>query len=111
MWILPLGAPKREPPAPGWPRRAGTSAAARGVPVPCPLHEDRGWRFDIAELASKIAPKTRAIYINSPQNPTGGVLTRADLEAIADLCRERDLWLVSDEAYEDVLYAGVAHAR
>ena len=96
-------------PDPEWPPSAGNIASAHGVPVPCPLHEDLGWRFDIAELASKITPKTRAIYINSPQNPTGGVLTRADLEAIADLCRERDLWLVSDEAYEDVLYDGVEH--
>ena len=49
----------------------------------CPLHETLGWRFDLDELESRITPTTRAIYINSPHNPTGGVLTRADLERIA----------------------------
>jgi aspartate/methionine/tyrosine aminotransferase len=53
-----------------------------------------------------VTAKTRVIYINSPHNPTGGVLTRGDLQAIADLARERNLWVVSDEAYEDVLFEG-----
>jgi aspartate aminotransferase len=79
------------------------------VPVGCPLHEDRGWRFDLDELESLITLKTRAIYINSPHNPTGGVLTRTDLERIAALVRDRDIWLVSDEAYEHVLFDGVEH--
>jgi aspartate aminotransferase len=96
-------------PDPQWPPAAGNITAAHGVPVPCPLHEDLGWRWDIEQLASKITPRTRAIYINSPQNPTGGVLTRGDVEAIAALCRDRDLWLVSDEAYEDVVFDGAEH--
>jgi aspartate aminotransferase len=53
-----------------------------------------------------VTPRTRAIYLNSPNNPTGGVLSRADLEAIAALARERDLWVFSDEAYEDVVFEG-----
>ena len=93
-------------PDPEWPPCAGNILAARGVPVPCPLHEALGWRFDLDELASKIGPRTRAIYINSPGNPTGGVLTRQDVERIAALCREHDLWLISDEAYEDVVFEG-----
>src|SRR5690606_32679540 len=80
--------------------------AAQGVPVPCPLHERLAWRYDLDELASKIGPKTRAIYINSPNNPSGGVLSREDVERICGLCRERDLWLISDEAYEDVVFEG-----
>lgn len=96
-------------PDPEWPPSAGNITAAHGVPVPCPLHERLGWRYDIEELEAKITPKTRAIYINSPQNPTGGVLTRQDLEAIAALCRSRDLWLVSDEAYEDVVFDDATH--
>jgi aspartate aminotransferase len=96
-------------PNPEWPAAAGNILAARGVPVGCPLHEDRGWRFDLDELESRITSKTRAVYINSPHNPTGGVLTRADVERIADIIRERDLWLVSDEAYEDVLFDGAEH--
>jgi aspartate/methionine/tyrosine aminotransferase len=96
-------------PDPEWPPCMGNITLARGVPVPCPLHEDLGWRYDLAELESKVTPKTRAIYVNSPHNPTGGVLTRQDLQAIAAICRERDLWLLSDEAYEDVVFDGVEH--
>jgi aspartate aminotransferase len=96
-------------PDPEWPPSFGNIKAAQAVPVACPLHEHLGWRYDLAELASKITPRTRAIYINSPQNPTGGVLTREDVEAIAALCRERNLWLISDEAYEDVMFDDAAH--
>ena len=96
-------------PDPEWPPCAGNILAARAVPVPCPLHERLGWRFDLDELESKITPRTRAIFINSPHNPTGGVLTRSDVEGIASIVRERDLWLISDEAYEDVVYDGTEH--
>jgi aspartate aminotransferase len=93
-------------PDPEWPPCAGNIRLAQGVPVPCPLHEARGWRYDLDELASKITPKTRAIYINSPGNPTGGVLTRADIQAIAALAEQHGIWLISDEAYEDVVFEG-----
>jgi len=96
-------------PDPEWPPAAGNVKAAHAVPVPCPLHEHLGWRYDLAELESKITPKTRAIYINSPHNPTGGVLTRDDVERIAALVRDRGLWLISDEAYEDVVFDGASH--
>jgi aspartate aminotransferase len=96
-------------PDPEWPPCAGNILAAQGRPVPCPLHEKMDWRYDLDELRSKITAKTRAIYINSPHNPTGGVLTRSDVEAIAALVRERDLWLISDEAYEDVIYERAEH--
>lgn len=96
-------------PDPEWPPCVGNIKAAQGVPVPCPLHESLGWRYDLDELASKISPRTRAIYINSPGNPTGGVLTRQDVEHIAELCRRHGLWLISDEAYEDVIYDGAEH--
>jgi aspartate aminotransferase len=91
-------------PDPEWPPCAGNIRLAHGVPVPCPLHESQGWRYDLDELASKITPKTRAIYVNSPGNPTGGVLTRADVQAIAALAERHDIWLISDEAYEDVVF-------
>jgi len=93
-------------PDPEWPPSAGNVACARAVPVPYPLHESLGWRPDFDELRRLITPKTRAIYVNSPHNPTGGVLSRADLEAIAAIASERNLWVFSDEAYEDVLYDG-----
>jgi aspartate aminotransferase len=93
-------------PDPEWPPCVGNIKAAHGIAVPCPLHERLDWRYDLDELASLITPKTRAIYINSPNNPSGGVLTREDLRRIADICRERDIWLISDEAYEDVVFEG-----
>ena len=96
-------------PDPEWPPCAGNILAAQGVPVGCPLYESYGWRYDLDELASKITPKTRAIYINSPHNPTGGVLTSADVERIAALARERDLWVISDESYEDVVFDDAVH--
>jgi aspartate/methionine/tyrosine aminotransferase len=96
-------------PDPEWPPAAGNIRLAHGVPVPCPLHESSGWRYDLDELASKIGPKTRAIYINSPGNPTGGVLGRADIEAIAALVARHGLWLISDEAYEDIVYDEAGH--
>lgn len=93
-------------PDPLWPPAAGCIQSAHAVPVPCPLREELGWRWDLEELASKVTPKTRAIYINSPNNPAGGVLTRADLEFIAALAQKHDLWVFSDEAYEDVVFDG-----
>jgi aspartate aminotransferase len=96
-------------PDPEWPPAAGNIKSARGVPVPCPLHEQLGWRYDFAELEKRITPRTRAIYINSPHNPTGGVLTRDDIEQIAAIVQRRKLWLLSDEAYEDVVFDGAEH--
>jgi aspartate/methionine/tyrosine aminotransferase len=93
-------------PDPEWPPAQGNIACAHARPVGYPLHESRGWRPDVAEMRRLITDKTRAIYVNSPNNPTGGVLTRADLEAIAELARERNLWVLSDEAYEDVVFDG-----
>jgi aspartate aminotransferase len=96
-------------PDPTWPPMVSCIMGAHGVPVGCRLHESLGWRFDLDELASAIGPRTKALYINSPHNPTGGVLTREDLEAVADLARRHDLWVISDEAYEDVIYDGTPH--
>jgi aspartate/methionine/tyrosine aminotransferase len=96
-------------PDPEWPPALGNIKAAHGVPVPCPLRERLGWRWDIDELASKITAKTRAIYVNSPHNPTGGVLTPDDVQAIADLASARGIWVLSDEAYEDVVFDAASH--
>lgn len=75
-----------------------------------PLHEERRWTFDPDELRAAITPRTKALMINSPHNPTGGVLTRADQEAIAQIVLENpQLTVVSDEAYEHVLYSGAEH--
>ena len=94
---------------PMWPSTRGTIQSARSVPVDCPLYESRRWGPDLDELESKVTQKTRAILLNSPQNPTGGVLTQSDLERIAAIAQERDLWVISDEAYEDVIFDGERH--
>lgn len=96
-------------PDPEWPPCVGNIRAAHGVPVPCPLHESHDWHYDVDELESKITQKTRAIYVNSPHNPTGGVLTRTDVEQIVALAERRGLWVISDEAYEDVVFDGAGH--
>lgn len=93
-------------PDPLWPPAAGCIMAARATPVPCPLREALGWRWDLDELERLVTPKTRAIYINSPNNPAGGVLTRGDLEGIAAIAARHGLWVFSDEAYEDVVFEG-----
>ena len=77
---------------------------AGGVPVQVPLHQSLAFRWDLDELERAIAPKTKILYLNSPNNPSGGSLTRADLERLAAIARQRKLWVVSDEAYEDVLF-------
>jgi aspartate aminotransferase len=96
-------------PDPEWPPASGNVAYAHARTVPYRLYESRAWRPDIDEMRRLITPKTRAIYVNSPNNPTGGVLTRRDLEDIADLAAERDLWVFSDEAYEDVYFDDEQH--
>jgi aminotransferase len=68
-----------------------------------------GWSFDEGELARAFGPKTRAIILNTPNNPTGKVFGRGELEAIAELCRRHDAVAVTDEIYEHILYDGAVH--
>ena len=96
-------------PDPSWPPTVSNVLAAQAVPVAYPIHESKGWRPDMDELAKLITPKTKAILINTPSNPTGGVLRREDLDALAALVTERNLWVFSDEAYEDVVFDGLQH--
>lgn len=93
-------------PDPLWPPSLAITKSAHAVPVQVPVHESLGFRWDLDELERAITPKTKAIYINSPGNPSGGTLTRKDLERIAEMAKARDLWIFSDEAYEDVLFSG-----
>ncbi len=97
-------------PNPGFPIYESMINFCGGVPVPIPLREEIEFRLDPAELADLVTDKTKMIIINSPQNPTGGVLTGEDLEAIAEIARERDIMVMSDEPYELVLYEGEHHS-
>ena len=81
---------------------------AGGVPRYVPL-EPPGWSLDSDRLAAAVGPRTRAIVINSPHNPTGKVFDRAELEIIAALCREHDLLAITDEVYERIIFDGVEH--
>ncbi len=91
-------------PNPGFPIYESMIRFAGGVPVPIPLIEDRGFSFDLDILRSKISERTRLVILNSPQNPTGGVIPREDVAAIADLVRGRDLMVLSDEIYSRIFY-------
>jgi aspartate/methionine/tyrosine aminotransferase len=77
---------------------------AGAKPVAVPLRGENGFRLDVESLRAAITPRTRLITLNSPHNPTGGVLNASDLEAIADLAIERDLMVLSDETYEEIYY-------
>ena len=75
-----------------------------------PLRGDH-WNFDADELAKAFNPRTRAIIVNTPHNPTGKVYSREELSLIADLCRKHQVVAITDEVYEHILYDGIAHTR
>ena len=93
-------------PDPGFPIYESVIDFVGAKPVPLPLLEEVDFRFRIEDLESIISDKTKFMIINSPQNPTGGVLTRSDLEAIAELAIKHDVIVVSDEVYCKILYEG-----
>jgi aspartate aminotransferase len=93
-------------PDPGYPIYESVTRFVGGVPVPIAIRQENQFRLDPDELASLVTPRTKLIVINSPQNPTGGVLTRGDLERIAQIAIEHDLVVLSDEIYSRILYTG-----
>jgi aspartate/methionine/tyrosine aminotransferase len=96
-------------PDPGYPIYESLTRFVGATPVPIPIRMENDFRLDVDELASLITPRTRVLFVNSPANPTGGVLTREDNERIAALAIEHDLWVVSDEIYGRILYDGHEH--
>jgi len=93
-------------PDPGFPIYESMTRFVGGKAIPMPLREERRFRFDPDEFRSLVTDRTRLIIINSPHNPTGGVLTHGDLEVIADVSRERNIAVLSDEIYARILYTG-----
>lgn len=83
-----------------------TVRAASGVPIIVPTQAAEGFQPDPAAIADAVRDDTRAILINTPNNPSGAVYEAARLEAIAEICRSRDLWLISDELYDGQVFAG-----
>ena len=96
-------------PDPGYPIYESLVRFVGAMPVPIPIRMANDLRLDVDELASLITRRTRMIVINSPANPTGGVLTRADLERIAALTTEHDLAVLADEIYGRIVYDGTEH--
>jgi arginine:pyruvate transaminase len=75
--------------------------------VPVPLRPEHGFRMQAADVAARITPRTRVLFLNTPHNPTGAVLRAEDIRALGDVARAHDLWILSDEVYEDLVFPGV----
>ena len=93
-------------PNPGFPIYESMINFAGATPVPIQLHESTGFNIDLDELKARITPRTRLMIINSPNNPTGSLMDKAEVEAVANLAVENDLVVLSDEIYRRFLYQG-----
>ncbi len=94
-------------PVPGFPIYESQIKASGAVGVPIYLRESRNFSFDPQELADKISPKTKLLILNSPQNPTGGIISKKDMEAIAEILRKHpQIWIFADEIYGRLIYEG-----
>ena len=83
----------------------GVIAATGGKMVPVPLRPEHGFRMQAADLAARVTDRTRLVLINTPHNPTGAVLTLDDVRARGVVARDHDLWILSDEVYEEMIFA------
>ncbi len=95
-------------PDPGFPTYAAMIGVSGGTPVPVPLREDKAFSFDLEAFDGLVSERTRLIILNSPANPTGGVMPEADLAHIAAAARRHDCWVISDEIYSRLVYDGLA---
>ena len=93
-------------PNPGFPIYESMINYVGGRAIPIPLREERDFSIDVKELASLITGRTKLIILNSPHNPTGGVLTRKDILAIAEAIGDRNIMVLSDEIYSRLIYEG-----
>lgn len=84
----------------------GVIAAAGARTVPVPLRPNMGFRIDEGDIADRITPASRVIFLNTPHNPTGAVLTREGIIAICKLVEKHDLWILCDEVYEEMVFEG-----
>ena len=91
-------------PDPGFPIYESVIRFLGAKPVPVPLIEDRGFSFDLNALRDGLSPKTKMVILNSPANPTGGVIPKEDLAKIVEMLRDRDLIVMSDEIYSRIYY-------
>ncbi|MDB4916257.1 MAG: Aspartate aminotransferase [Gemmatimonadetes bacterium] len=96
-------------PDPMWTEVAENIRLAGGVTIGVKLSAEEDFAYRAADIEAAITPKTTAIFINTPQNPTGALLSREELQAIYDVARRHNLWIVSDEAYEDLVFEPHQH--
>jgi aspartate/methionine/tyrosine aminotransferase len=96
-------------PNPGFPIYESVINFLGAKAVPLPLREEREFRMDVGDLEARITPRTRMVIINTPQNPTGGILTREDLGQIAELAIKHNLMVLSDEIYSQITYGDFHH--
>ena len=89
---------------------AGLIAASGATMVPVPLRAEHGFRMQAADVAARVTQRSRVLFLNTPHNPTGAVLARADLAALAQIAVARDLWILCDEVYEDMVFDGTHFA-
>ena len=97
-------------PNPGFPIYESMIRFVGGVPVPIKLLSSRDFNVDVDEVASQISPKTKLMVVNSPNNPCGSIIEKEDLRALADLAKEHDIMVLSDEIYIRFLYEGEHHS-
>jgi aspartate/methionine/tyrosine aminotransferase len=97
-------------PNPGFPVYESAIEFVGGKAVPLPLREETGFRFRVDDLVAAISDRTRLLILNSPQNPTGGVLQPEDLQAIAHLAQQHDFYILSDEIYSRIIYEQKHHS-
>jgi aspartate aminotransferase len=91
---------------PGFPIYESMIRFQGATPVSVPLVEERGFTLDLDVLESKLTPRTRLVVLNSPQNPTGGIIPEADIPRLAEMLRDRDVMVLSDEIYSRICYDG-----
>jgi aspartate aminotransferase len=96
-------------PDPMWTEIAENIRLGGGTPVPVRLHPEKEYQYEPAEIEAAVTPRTRAIFVNTPHNPTGAVAEKSTLEAIAAVAAKHNLTLISDEAYEHVIFDGQKH--
>ena len=96
-------------PDPMWTEVGENIRLAGGIPVPVRLRAQAAYQYDPAEIEAAITARTRVIFVNTPHNPTGAVADLATLEAIAAIAEKHNLLLVSDEAYEHIIFDGMKH--
>jgi arginine:pyruvate transaminase len=88
----------------------GVIRASGATMVPVPLRAEHGFRMRAEDVTARITPQSRVLFLNSPHNPTGSVLTAKDLAELGEVARAHDLWILSDEVYEDLVFPGVTFA-